>query len=134
MSTALAMLAAVLLDAWLGEPRRGHPLVWFGRLATWVERRLHADRRSAGVLAWGVAVLPIVAAIALMSWLAPGWLGWSLAVIVLFGAALLTAPWQTLTVLCVGYVVAIPFSMRSYARVRRLRATPPRAAPPADPF
>lgn len=58
----------------------------------------------------------------------------ALAVIVLFGAALLTAPWQTLTVLCVGYVVAIPFSMRSYARVRRLRATPPRAAPPADPF
>ena len=58
----------------------------------------------------------------------------ALAVIVLFGAALLTAPWQTLTVLCAGYVLAIPFSMRSYARIRRLRATPPHAAPPADPF
>lgn len=84
MTTALAMLAAVLLDAWLGEPRRGHPLVWFGRVATWIEHRLHADRRSAGVLAWSVAVLPIVAAIALVSWLAPTWFGGLLAVVVLY--------------------------------------------------
>lgn len=84
MSTALAMLAAVLLDAWLGEPRRGHPLVWFGRVATWIEHRLYADRRSAGVLAWSVVVLPLVAAIALVSWLASGWLDWLLAAIVLY--------------------------------------------------
>ena len=84
MSTALAMLAAVLLDALLGEPRRAHPLVLFGRLAGRIERRLHADRRRAGVLAWSAAVLPPVAVIGLLAWLAPMWLGWLLAVAVLY--------------------------------------------------
>ena len=39
MSMALAMLAAVLLDAWLGEPRRAHPLIGFGRVVRWIEAR-----------------------------------------------------------------------------------------------
>lgn len=66
MTTALALLAAITLDAWLGEPRLAHPLVAFGRLAVWMEKRLYADRRAAGMLAWAFAVLPIVAAV----WLA----------------------------------------------------------------
>ena len=57
----------------------------------------------------------------------------ALAVVVLFGAALLSAPWQTLTVVCAGYLAMIPFSMRAYARVRRLRAAALRAGAPADP-
>jgi adenosylcobinamide-phosphate synthase len=52
------MLSAVALDAWLGEPRRAHPLIAFGRLAGWVEKRLYADRVAAGALAWALAVLP----------------------------------------------------------------------------
>jgi adenosylcobinamide-phosphate synthase len=71
MTTALAMLLAVLLDAWLGEPRRMHPLVSFGRLAAWAESRWHADRRAAGVLAWCAVVLPLVA----LAWLLGAWLG-----------------------------------------------------------
>lgn len=67
MSTALAMLAGLALDAALGEPRRAHPLVAFGRLAQAIESRLHRHRRSAGVLAWCVAVLPPVALVALAS-------------------------------------------------------------------
>ena len=55
------MLLAVALDAWLGELRRAHPLVAFGRLAGWTEKRLYKDRRSSGILAWIFAVLPIVA-------------------------------------------------------------------------
>lgn len=62
---ALAMLAAVLLDLVLGEPRRGHPLVLFGRLATCNEQRLYGDRRLRGVAAWSVSVLPW----ALVAWL-----------------------------------------------------------------
>jgi adenosylcobinamide-phosphate synthase len=58
MSMALGMLSAVALDAWLGEPTRAHPLVAFGRLAVWIERRLYADRVGAGALAWALAVLP----------------------------------------------------------------------------
>jgi len=70
MTTALAMVAAVLLDAWLGEPRRLHPLVAFGRLASFVESRLYRDRRSSGIASWCVVVLPVVfAAWAFGAWL-----------------------------------------------------------------
>ncbi|PTU75981.1 adenosylcobinamide-phosphate synthase CbiB [Pseudomonas mangrovi] len=68
MSLFLSCLAAILLDAFLGEPRRAHPLVAFGRLANWLERHfngpLSADGsgrawRSHGVTAWCLAVLPL---------------------------------------------------------------------------
>ncbi|MET4896744.1 CDP-diacylglycerol--serine O-phosphatidyltransferase [Sphingomonadaceae bacterium jetA1] len=45
-----------------------------------------------------------------------------LAIIVLFGVALLSAPWHALTVLCLAYLASIPFSMIAYARIKRLRA------------
>lgn len=81
------MLAAVLLDAALGEPRRAHPLVGFGRLAGWFEGRLYADKRMAGVVAWCCTVLlPVVLAWALLSGaarLAP-WLAWGGSVVVLY--------------------------------------------------
>ena len=75
------MAAALVLDRWLGEPRRWHPLVGFGQWAGWLERHLHADRYARGLLAWGLAVLPI----SLCCWmlvvqagrLSP-WLGWTL--------------------------------------------------------
>lgn len=66
---ATVALAAVLLDATLGEPRRAHPLVAFGRLVRAIEARCHHDRRSAGVIAWMLAVLPLVALV----WLAMHW-------------------------------------------------------------
>ncbi|WP_293875683.1 MULTISPECIES: phosphatidylcholine/phosphatidylserine synthase [unclassified Sphingomonas] len=47
----------------------------------------------------------------------------AIAGVVLLGAALVSAPWHTLSAICVGYLVTIPFSMASYARVKRLRAT-----------
>jgi adenosylcobinamide-phosphate synthase len=70
MTTALAMVVAVLLDAWLGEPRRFHPLVAFGRLVSGVESRLYRDRRSSGIAAWCVVVLPIV----IVAWVLGVWL------------------------------------------------------------
>jgi adenosylcobinamide-phosphate synthase len=71
-ATAFAMVAAVLLDAALGEPRRAHPLVAFGRLAQRIEARWHAHRRSKGALAWAQAVLPpVLACMALLHVLAP---------------------------------------------------------------
>ena len=65
---ALALAAGVLLDRLLGEPRRFHPLVGFGTLASGLERRLNrgSHRIARGALAWALAVLPAV-------WLA-GWL------------------------------------------------------------
>ncbi|MBF0179340.1 MAG: cobalamin biosynthesis protein [Magnetococcales bacterium] len=63
--TAAALLLALLLDGWIGEPRRWHPLVGFGRLADWLESRLNPQEgtpgrlaaRGAGCAAWGVLVL-----------------------------------------------------------------------------
>lgn len=46
----------------------------------------------------------------------------AIVVIVALGAALISAPWQTLSVACVLYLLTMPFSMRAYARVRRQRA------------
>src|SRR5450830_1582829 len=55
------MTAGVLLDLLLGETRRWHPLVGFGRLASALERLLNRDSRRflPGALAWSLAVLPI---------------------------------------------------------------------------
>lgn len=48
----------------------------------------------------------------------------AIAFVVLLGAALVSAPWHTLTLACAGYLTTLPFSVRAYARVRRLRASP----------
>lgn len=46
MTTALIIAGALLLDALLGEPRRWHPLVGFGRLADRVEIKLNRPQGS----------------------------------------------------------------------------------------
>jgi len=46
----------------------------------------------------------------------------ALLLIGLIGAALLTAPWATLGVSVILYAAAIPFAVRSYAKVKRRRA------------
>lgn len=46
----------------------------------------------------------------------------------LLGGALLSAPWATLTIVCVLYLALIPFSVASYAKVRRLREAAKSAA------
>lgn len=70
MTPGLLLCAAVLLDLLLGEPRRWHPLVGFGRLATALQRRLNPGGqggRLAGVLAWMLAVLPLTLVAALLA-------------------------------------------------------------------
>lgn len=61
MLTLLLILAALALDRILGEPRRWHPLVGFGRLADWLERRfnIRGGSRQRGTLAWLLAVIPL---------------------------------------------------------------------------
>ena len=68
LTLALLLAAGVALDLLLGEARRWHPLVGFGNLAQWLERRLNqgAWRIARGALAWSLAVLPLSA----LAWLA----------------------------------------------------------------
>ncbi|MGE5467972.1 MAG: adenosylcobinamide-phosphate synthase CbiB [Ignavibacteria bacterium] len=68
LTLAAAALGAALLDRLLGEPRRFHPLVGFGRLADELERALRRGapggpfgNRLRGAAAWALAVLPPVA-------------------------------------------------------------------------
>ena len=50
--TAIVVLTALFLDFLLGEPRRGHPLVAFGRAATFTENRFQQFSRQGRVLKW----------------------------------------------------------------------------------
>lgn len=85
---AASALVGVLLDRWLGEPRRWHPLVGFGRLADRAEAALRrgapghpVGNRLRGLAAWAMIVPPFVALAAwpahpvldaLLLWLALG--------------------------------------------------------------
>ncbi len=65
MATALVAVCAVVLDRWLGEPTRLHPLVGFGRMASALEVRCNAAahtplrQRLAGVLAVALLLVPL---------------------------------------------------------------------------
>ncbi|MUT72233.1 adenosylcobinamide-phosphate synthase CbiB [Stutzerimonas frequens] len=86
MSLFLTVSAALLLDALLGEPKRAHPLVAFGRLADRLEQHFNGAAargwRSHGVTAWCLAVLPLT----LLAWLLsllPG-IGWLVEIVLLY--------------------------------------------------
>jgi CDP-diacylglycerol--serine O-phosphatidyltransferase len=53
----------------------------------------------------------------------------AIVVIALVGGALFTVPWETLSVATILYALTIPFSVASYAKVKRQRAAQAAAAP-----
>ena len=80
------------------------------------------------VMPWVVFVaLLMISSIPTYSWssirIRRGWRLFALAGIALLGAALLTAPWYTLLAVALLYLAMLPFSLASYGRVRRRRAT-----------
>jgi CDP-diacylglycerol---serine O-phosphatidyltransferase len=50
-----------------------------------------------------------------------------IALAALVGAAIFSVPWIMLSIICLVYVVLIPFSIRNYGRIKRLRAASPAA-------
>ena len=56
----------------------------------------------------------------------------AIAIIALIGVALINSPWIMLSAISIGYLVLIPFSVRSYAKVKRQRAAEPAANSGAD--
>lgn len=76
MLTALLCIGAALLDHWLGEPRRWHPLVGFGWLAQQVETLVYGApelstqaRRGRGVSAVLLLLIPFTGAAWLLTWI-----------------------------------------------------------------
>jgi adenosylcobinamide-phosphate synthase len=72
--SAMVIISALWLDKWLGEPNKYHPLVMFGDMAVWIENQCRKytllSSTSQGVLAWIIAVIPLVLLIyALNIWL-----------------------------------------------------------------
>ena len=57
----------------------------------------------------------------------------ALAVVVIVAAAAVTAPWHTASALSVAYLLAIPFSMAAYGKVKRLRAKSMTPSVPGSP-
>ncbi len=86
MITAFIVIAALLLDAALGEPRRYHPLVGFGRLAQAVEQRLYGDSFIRGAVAITILLLPLVVITMMIS------IHWFVEIILLY----LTLGWKSL--------------------------------------
>ena len=81
------------------------------------------------VMPWTLFVAALmISSIATYSWssirIRRSWRMFALAGVALLGAGLINEPWITLLVVSVGYLAAVPFSMASYARVKRRRATP----------
>ena len=50
-----------LADRALGDPRRAHPVAFFGTWAGWVESHTHRDTRSAGVVTEAITLAPVLA-------------------------------------------------------------------------
>ncbi|WP_423822215.1 adenosylcobinamide-phosphate synthase CbiB [Salinisphaera sp. SPP-AMP-43] len=79
MGLSITLIAALVADALLGEPRRGHPLVAFGGLAEQAERRLNRGQRLSGLLALIALVGAPVVLIAGLITALPYGIGWVLA-------------------------------------------------------
>ncbi len=96
---AVSVVLAVLLDKLLGEPKRHHPLIYFGYWVNYVEMRLNSNpsRRYGkvfGVVATLLVISPIVLSFSVLDQKLSGFEGWH----ALFGGIVLYVAigWQSL--------------------------------------
>jgi CDP-diacylglycerol---serine O-phosphatidyltransferase len=107
-------------------------------LYLWLATGEEAFRNPALVAPWaGLVAFLMISSIATFSWaslrLRRDVRLTALVVIALTGAALFSAPWPTLSALALLYAALIPFSLMSYARVKRRRTATATAADDAAP-
>jgi CDP-diacylglycerol--serine O-phosphatidyltransferase len=80
------------------------------------------------VIGWTIFIaLLMISSIPTYSWsslrIRSGWRLFALAGIALLGASLIVAPWISLLAVAILYLAMLPFSIASYGRVKRRRAT-----------
>lgn len=61
ISRALGLVLGVLADQIFGDPRRHHPVAWFGSFAARAEHPLYDDKVAAGAVYTAATVAPVVA-------------------------------------------------------------------------
>jgi len=94
----------------------------------WLITGYDVFREWAPVMAWTLFIaLLMISSIPTYSWsslrIRSGWRLFALTGVALLGAALIRAPWITLLLVAGLYLLMIPFSLASYARVKRRRAS-----------
>lgn len=97
-------------------------------VAVWLWSDFAPVRDPWFICAWASMVgFLMISDIATYSWssvhISRAWRLPALLIVAMFGAALLSAPWHTLSVFMLGYLATIPFSAASYRRIRRQRAS-----------
>lgn len=121
-SLTAMMLTALCLDALLGEPRRGHPLVAFGRLATGLEGWANRGhwRILKGTGCWLLLIAPAVLAAAWLDrWLSgQGWWSWVDDIVVLY----LAIGWRSMGQHLAPIETALSGGKPSSAEVEQARA------------
>jgi adenosylcobinamide-phosphate synthase len=64
---ALGLIAGIALDGLIADPRRGHPVAGFGRVAAALERRIYGDSRARGTAYTAACVLAAAAPAAVLA-------------------------------------------------------------------
>ncbi|WP_341777642.1 adenosylcobinamide-phosphate synthase CbiB [Marinomonas balearica] len=97
--TAFVVVAALVLDRMIGEPKNWHPLIWFGQWVDACKKRFQLPlengvfhQRFMGVVAWFAAVIPWALICVLMVGALPSWINTLLSILVLY----FCVGWQSL--------------------------------------
>jgi len=69
--TVFYLFMALILDKVFAEPKKFHPLVGFGNIASWLEIKLNNQSIFKGFIGWCLVVLPLV----LLAYFLEKWLG-----------------------------------------------------------
>ena len=78
MMVFFTLVIALIIDHFIGEPNRYHPLILFGNLANKLEKKFNKgndqQRFINGAVAWTLLVLPVPLIYLILMWLLPGFL------------------------------------------------------------
>lgn len=113
-----------------GVPAPGGAVLLLLPIILWLITGIEALNNPLVVAPWSAFVaFLMISNIATFSWsslrVRRGVRFWSLAGIAVLGGAIVSLPWPTFAVLSFAYLLAIPLSIRGYAKVRRRRAEEP---------
>ncbi len=104
-------------------------------LDLWLETQFFRQPLVTAVIVGATALL-LVSALPTYSWkrvrIRREWRLFALLAVALYAGALFSAPWMTLSLTAIAYAISIPFSLRSYAAVKRQRRDAARDAAPAE--